>query len=327
MQEKPTQNPLEIPGEPEDDGSVLEGLLKEYFDPAVERMRQEAVESEAESESEIEPEVEAEAETEKEPKAEEPEPEKKPEKKYRYQGKEYTLAELEAAGLLDKVLVSAEQMPHFQRLYEEKMKELAELSARLPKEEPTAQPIGPTPQMIEATYRPVVSKAVEDGWIESDLAEAFPRFVSAALYHLQRLDETRQWLNYLLVKEAEREKVVSRERVVEKLDALCDSISAKGDVYAALSDKEIRRGFYDYLAELDAPVSNLSEEFIKRQWIAYNHDALVEAAIQKAAAKTRVEEMSRKRAAGDGVSAPGHAKQTPKSIDEQLLESFLEGHF
>jgi hypothetical protein len=97
-------------------------------------------------------------------------------KTYNIDGQSYTVAELEASGLLERVVQTARQMPVVQRRYAELLKEQqAAAQQAAPAEVPVI-----TNLQIAQVYDQVAVAIINDlisngGLIEEDLAEAYPR--------------------------------------------------------------------------------------------------------------------------------------------------------
>jgi hypothetical protein len=249
-------------------------------------------------------------------------------KTYEYRGKQYTVEQLVDLGVLEDALQTARQFPTIQGKYQQLLEQTklggapADGSGQQP-----AQPAQVTAEQILTAYAPVMEQSAKAGYIEKEAYEAFPRLVSALMYHRDLLYDVRQAVTSLMQNAVQAEGVSKRSAFLNFLDSTCDKVAGEGEHFALIKDQKVRKGFYEYLTSLDTPVSAVNDEFIRRQWVAYNSEAVLEAARSNATTKKAADEEARRNAAGEGggVRPAGPGKVAAKTQDATLLDSFLEG--
>jgi hypothetical protein len=255
----------------------------------------------------------------------------KPEfKTYEYRGKQYTIEQLVELGMLEDVLQTARQFPTIQTKYQQLLEERR--LAPQPGPGQPAQPQGqPQPQRVTAeqvlaAYTPVMEAVANEGYIEKEAVEAFPRLCSALMQHRDLLYDVRQAVAMIMQHGIQRQEVDTRTSFLNYLDGLCEKVGGQGDHYAPIKDADIRKGFYEYLATLSIPANEVSEDFVKRQWVAYNHEAMLEAAKTSAIDLKAKDVKNRRNAAGEGGGPrPAAPAKADKTNDNVLIDSFLDG--
>lgn len=175
----------------------------------------------------------------------------------------------------------ARQVAHFQKLYEEKVKELEELKAKAPPVEPVAAvqaPKPPTPEEIRRHYEPEVERVVEQGYMSREFVDDYPNDVAQLLYHrdilynaVKKVEELSQWAS----------NTVGQQRntaAESNLNSLMDKVAEKGVHFQPLKDLEVRKAFRGYLDQVN-PMCNADnvEEVISQQYLAFNHQAVLAA--------------------------------------------------
>ena len=278
------------------------------------------------------------AEGEPKPEAAKPEPDAQPEvtapavdpavKTYEYNGRQYTASQLIELGVLDDVLQTARQFPTIQKKYQtllEKEKGVAEPGAPGSQTVP-AQAEAPTGEAIHRAYQPEVQRMVQSGYIEPEAYEAFPLLTTSLMYHRDMIYDMHRAMQVLVQREITRgegdEKTVFRNY----LDGLCGKVAGQGDHFKLLADDSIKQDFYKYLGTLRIPAKEVDEAFVRRQWAAFNSEAMLEAASSAASGATKEAADRKRRAKGEGGAPRGAAPSAaPKGSDIELIDSFLVG--
>jgi hypothetical protein len=279
------------------------------------------------------PKVEGEPKTE----AAKPEPEAKPAgtepvadpavKTYEYNGRQYTANQLIELGVLDDVLQTARQFPTIQKKYQtllEKEKGVAEPGA--PGSQTVEAPAAPTGEAIHRAYLPEVQRMVQAGYVEPEAYEAFPLLTTSLMYHRDMLYDMHRAMQVLVQREVDRGKGDEKSQFLNYLDGLCGKVSGQGEHFKLLADDSIKQDFYKYLGTLRIPASEVDEAFVRRQWAAFNSEAMLEAASSAASGATKEAADRKRRAKGEG-GAPRGSTPAParKGSDTELIDSFLEG--
>ena len=260
----------------------------------------------------------------------EPEPKVAPEpgaadalpKTWEYRGKQYTLDQMVELGILDDVVQTARQFPTIQTKYQSLLEEKTTPQAAAPGE---PAPAAPTGDQILQAYTPVMQDMAANGYIEPEAYEVFPKLVSALMFHRDLLYDVRNTVVSMMQNENARSEVSQRESALNHVGGLCDKVSGEGEHFTILKDDKVRRGFYEYLGTLNVPIKQVDENFIRKQWVAYNADPMLEA-VRLAASGQRVADVKTRRDAkgeGGGVR-PASAKPAPKGTDAELIDSFLD---
>lgn len=294
-----------------------------------------AVESEEVTEDEKPAEKAAEAET----------PPEKP-KTYKFAGKEYTPDDLvkeysDPEKILD-LLTAREQYKHLNKKHAEVMEEYkaAKLKGEVVeaiKQTIPQQPIGvpADPKQVVAQARqalqPVVQSWVQNGIVEQDTLDAVPDIVAILAY--QQLEYNRKVAEVDKIYNEQIRPVIEyagtvksvgyQQNVVNALENTINRVQSRGGVYGNLSDLDTKAGFVQYLAELNPEVdilfSDKADEFLARQFIAYNSEQLLSMysqANQQSVPRGR----DTSRATGEGSGArPGRASEANADIKKVLF--------
>jgi hypothetical protein len=254
-------------------------------------------------------------------------------KKYRVLGKEYSVAELEAAGLLDKLdtmATQAEQVAHYQRLFERERQAREELDRQAREQRPAApaaEDQGVPTEQLMALYSPSIKAAVDAGVIEPDVATAYPKTAARLFYLSDLVSRQGKVLAQVLGSLNQVYQGGRGQQVRAALDQMTDGVSKKGPMFEPLADPNTRQEFYAWLGEkVNPPASMLSEEFLARMWAAYKHTDWIGVAEAAAQAQRAGEEEKRRQAQGEGGGSrpPASPEKTKKEKDlEEMSEGFL----
>jgi hypothetical protein len=241
-----------------------------------------------------------------------------------FDGKKYTAEELRA------LKTTAEKYPHLQERYNAALEENKAVGKR---PEPPAAPKPITNLEIAQKFDPIafamLPELVKENLVESDMAELYPRTLGTMIGQLrwiaEMLTDARTAISILIPHVSE---IVTRERgelVADRFTGLLDKLQGSAKEYEILKDEKVRLGFVEYLRELDPEgkraFGEKGEEFLKRQWFAYNHEAILEAGT---AGKGEPVHTDKRLVAGDGSSGrPPAAPRGEKSPMDKMIDSRL----
>ncbi len=281
------------------------------------------------------PKEEPKPEGEGKPEGGEPKPEVTPEgdgkvitpvaKTYEYRGKQYTLDQMAELGILDDVIQTARQFPVIQSKYQQILERGVPQTADQTRQE---APRGPSAEQIVSAYAPVAEKLAIEGHIEKEAYEAFPRLVSGALFLRDLVFDLRQTVAIMVQREVERDGTSQKTTFLNMVDNTSDRIAAQGGHFELLKDPEVRKGFYGYLATLNIPANEVDEACIKRQWIAYNSEPILEAIHQTVNDRKVQSEKVKRNATGEGGGPrPTPPAKVQKTATVEHIDSLLEGSF
>jgi hypothetical protein len=250
-------------------------------------------------------------------------------KKWKVLGKEYTLEELEKAGLLDQLdtkFTQAEQVAHFQQLYERERQE-REQAARAATT-PQQGDEGPSSEQLITFYKPSIDAAVKAGVIEEDVATAYP-LTTARLFYLSDLQsEQGKKIAQLIAWASNLARGGQTHQVTSFIKSLTDTVAKEGGPFAPLAQETEAQAFWQWLGNnVNPPVSMLNEDFVKRMWAAYKHQDWIGVAEAAAAAQKAGEEEKRRNAQGEGRGVRPPASEPSKHDRDmaEMSEGYLPG--
>ena len=245
-------------------------------------------------------------------------------KTYEYKGKQYTLDQMVELGVLEDALQTARQFPTIQTKYQSLLEEKATTPAPQPGQQ-APQPTGPSGDQILQAYAPVVQEMANQGYIEPEVFEVFPKLATALMFHRDLLYDVRNAVAAMVQTENARAEVTQKDSALNYVGGLCDKVAEGGEHFTILKDGEVRKGFYQYLGSLNVPIKQVDEDFIRRQWVAYNSDPMLEAVRLAASGRKEADVRNRRNAKGEGGGVrPGGQKPAAVSADQDLIKSFLE---
>lgn len=198
-------------------------------------------------------------------------------KTYEVGGKHYTKDELEAAGLLDTVIQTAQQFPALQKKYTEVLKKKL------------------TDVQIAHAYDPIADNIIKDlvanHLLDEDLAEAWPRSVKTFVGQLrlafdllfQMREQLQGVTDYLNANKEKAESQIIDRDFNKQLDSL---LAKDAKLYAGLKDQKIRNDFRNFLvdelhASLEQTIGEKAQAFLAKQWVAFNSQTIMDAAKQE----------------------------------------------
>lgn len=207
-----------------------------------------------------------------------------------------------------------------QRQVLQRLNEQLERMAQSPAEEPP-QPEPITPEQLQQQYQPRIQQYVEAGWLDEDFVSLYPR-QAALMVHMwdmgtqmqQGVQQTQQFTEQ---EQARR----TREQAEQQIDTAINEVAARGEVFGALTDAEVRDGFKEFLVnEVNPRLSQVNADFLARQFYAYNHQLIFDLAKQQGGQGGQPEATPAQLAAQEGGGPRGapSAPQQPEFMD--LLE-------
>lgn len=267
-------------------------------------------------------------------------------KTYKFAGKEYSGEDIvkeyaDPEKIMD-LLTAREQYRNLNKKHQEVVEEYKAaklkgevvdvLKEALPRV-PQGPPADPKQVVAQArrTLQPIVDGWVHNGIVDQDTVDAIPDVVAVLAYQQAEFMRKAQEIDAIYERQikpvlayAEQMKGIGHQQgVVSALDASINRVTNSGGVYAGLADPEVKAQYVQYLAELnpetDVIFSDRADEFIARQFLAFQGDKLM-AMFGNAnqAANTRTADASRASGAGS-APRPGRVEDTNSDIKRVLF--------
>lgn len=253
---------------------------------------------------------------------------------YKVNGVEYTKEQLLESGMLPNLVTTYEQHGHLQKLHLENLRELEEA-----KKNPVPATRQATPEQVwvavKQQFAPLVKQAIdrdsESGEIEADVVELYPETINTLytriLYQEARIEDLRDavWQLQQATKNVTQREV--RAQIEGKIGKELDVLAKTHAAYGLLDDQDTRGGFVDYLfSELNPSEEQVTgaraQEFLAKQWFAYNAEAL-----QAANEGPPTKKVSNANASGESPAArPGNYEGEEESHLDQLVGARLPVH-
>jgi len=240
-------------------------------------------------------------------------------KTYIVDGRKYTAEELEASGLLDRVVATAGQFKVVQEKYTGLLEKQATTPAVAPQPEP--KPVITAPQILNA-MAPTVKFAVDSGFVEADAAEAYPNLVANLAYGQGRIQQLEEQVAHL-INWCKGEKFRREQGAVENtLDKGIETVaSLPQPIYESLKKPEVREAFKKYIVdEVNPTVDKLTVDSMKRYWLAFNAENVEKFFVKEAEKPKRKDN---RQAAGEmrgGARSGNPAPDEPKSLLDQMTD-------
>jgi hypothetical protein len=196
---------------------------------------------------------------------------------FEYGGKKYTLDQMVKDGVLKNVLATAGQFPDLQEKYKREQASREALERALVSRPEAQQSQAPAPAaqvkvsqaQIEAHYKDRIAKSVQEGFLDPDFAEAFPKFSAQSMLHMDLLTDVRNAVAVLVADAAERGRTHVFSEAVNTMRSRMDKVADSNPAYAGLKNEAERAGFENHLAQFAIPIDNVTEKFLAQQWVAY----------------------------------------------------------
>jgi hypothetical protein len=249
-------------------------------------------------------------------------------------GKKATALELEAAGLLDRLLTRDHQELHHVKLYQGLKKEFDALKEGLeqPQQDQQQPQIAPeqVAAMLEGHYGPQLKEMAEQGAFEKDFLHVYPkvaahmehRFQSGGRALMQLVQQVHELTEYVGMKREEDETTTARVSVESKMDSLVEELPA-------LADQEIRGRFVQWAIDENNPLTNrmatkdereLTAQDLRGAFAAYV--AITGDGLQVKSPPKQQQRQQRARMAAGGGSGSGGGGSTPQGTTTNEFEDF-----
>jgi hypothetical protein len=247
------------------------------------------------------------------------------EQKIKYRGREYTLAELAAKPeVVEAMAQSAEQLPHLQQKYLDALERQRNApSAHQPAQAAQGQPGAISPQRILQEFLPEAQAMEAAGFFDPGFVETQPLLAAQLTGYRKVLENVAAGVAQYQSDRAQGQQFQQVSQIAQSLDRGLDSLPAIGPQFEAIKNPEVRAAFRDYLINVVNPESSKitgekGQEFLARQFFAFQYEAINNANQQQAAAVQNSRNIARSRAAGEAGSArPAAVAEDPwlKELD------------
>ena len=244
-------------------------------------------------------------------------------------GRRYTREELK------KALTTREQFPHLQQRYLELKR------AQEARDAQAQQPQGQADQMrrqippaqlqaqIRASFDPQVQQAVQDGFIEPDLAELYPNAVANLMMQRDSLVAVGSLVQAMQQKIAQYEQSIVSERVVTDIKSNLTALAGTHPALAPLRDAGVRDQFFGFIRTLDPRMDQLGDpEYLTGAWAAFKKGDFLNGAqtlAQGQGAAQAARATQRRRAVADALPGSRPAAGPPQAtspLDEMVNDFF-----
>lgn len=177
--------------------------------------------------------------------------------RFSYNGNFYTLEELAQQGLLTEALQKASQF------------DTQKASAAAPVEAPQPTPTPLSAKELHRQMSPMVEELVTQGFIEADLPELYPQMTASMVSLYQQVGALRQAMQSIVQFYGQQQQQSQTQQVTSMLDNAIAATMQRGGLYQSLTDDTTQEGFRKYLWDLNPMVSQLTPEFVARQYVSY----------------------------------------------------------
>jgi hypothetical protein len=260
--------------------------------------------------------------------------------------REFKLGELEE--LIRNADTWRNQLPHFQKLYEEERKRAEMLAAQLvagqpqeakqgaemqqesgePQQQHDERSAVATPEELVKRYTPAIERLVQDGWISEALAEEHPELV--AEYLRFRDQELRPLYTFLqqtvmpaisLVQMWARDKQSKAiEETSQKLASIIEELAKEPD-FAPLAEEKTAVDFVQHLVSQGQLDRLTDPDWVKAEWVRKNWQLYREGALERFKSSTQNARRERASASANRQGV-GHSRapQAEANWFDDLLE-------
>jgi hypothetical protein len=203
--------------------------------------------------------------------------------------KEYSVEEVQKdPSLVQKLATSAAQFSFAQKKENELLERLKTLEERVKPVETKPQAAGPpalTPEFVRTAMQPAVDNAIKTGWIPEDekwLAESCPTVLAEVMRGLFRIGHLEKAVGGMANRGVQMDQNAMVEQAITGLETNLDNLAKSAPEFGALSDKEVREGFVEFLRDdVNPQLSAITPQFLARQYYAYCKESIEEAHRQK----------------------------------------------
>lgn len=218
------------------------------------------------------------------------------------------------------------QFPHLQNLYTQAKAQL--------ESKPQQAPAPPDPRQIlsniRASFDGEVAKAVEQGFVEEDLATLYPNFMASAMLMRDSLTAVQQ----VVRQQGDKIQWYESQNQVRELRSSIDNnmmaLAGEHEAFRPLGDPSEREGFFQFLAGTNADVNLVlqNRDYLISQWVAYKRNDYLggfDKLKQQTAAATTARTQARRAAQGAPItgSRPSAAPTAPATALDEMVEDFF----
>lgn len=250
---------------------------------------------------------------------------KAPVQKWKVKGEELTLDEIARRGLMDSLITQAEQYPYLNKKHQELLEGLAEKVASKPPAASVqaAQP-RVSPEQILTHYLPRVRQLAEEGYIESDLVEAYPNLMASLSYFRDIVEMLEVQVQKQAAWIQNRDGLLQAQQVEGMLLSAVDAVAAnEGKIFELLKNQEVRSRFIHWIkTQVDPKVGDLVPEKMKNYWLAFNGEYLLEMLKEKERQPQNPKPNIKSDGGSSQIGAPDPVPEK-KSMLDRLSESRL----
>ena len=244
-------------------------------------------------------------------------------------GKQFTREQLKAA------LTTREQFSHLQSKYLElkRDKEARDAASQQPQGQADALRRAYTPQQMQAQIRASfdsqVQQAVQEGFIEADLAELYPNAMANLMMQRDSLVAVGSMVQQINDKIAQYERQIIGERVVNDIKNNLAALAGTHPALAPLSSPDVREQFFGFIRQLDPRMDQLGDtEYLTGAWAAFKKGDFLNGAQNlqaNADAAKAARTAQRRRAVADALpgSRPAAGPALPQTPLDQMVDDFF----
>jgi hypothetical protein len=199
--------------------------------------------------------------------------------------KEYSIEEVQKdPSLVQKLATSAAQFSFAQKKENELLERLKTLEERVKPVETKPQTPSPpklTPEFVRTAMKPAIDNAIKTGWIPEDeqwLAESCPTVLAEMMRGLFRISQIEKVVGGMANRGNQADQNAMVEQAISGLETNLDNLAKSAPEFSALSDKEVREGFVEFLRDdVNPQLAAITPQFLARQYYAYCKESIAEA--------------------------------------------------
>jgi hypothetical protein len=211
-------------------------------------------------------------------------------------------------------------------LQQEVLRRLNEQLQRMAEPPPQEQPPPPqvTPDQLYRQYQDRIQQYTEAGWLDEDFVALYPKQAALMVHMWDMGTGLQQGVQQTQAFTHAEETRRARESASKQLDDAIAAVAARGEVFGALGTDEVKQGFREFVIDLNPHMSQITPDFLARQFYAYNSQLIYDLAKQQSPSPTAQPDgptaAQLARQEGAGTRAAPSATQAPEFAD------LLEGH-
>jgi hypothetical protein len=216
--------------------------------------------------------------------------------------------------------------PDSEALQQEVLRRLNEQLQRMaePAPQEPAPPPQVTPDQLYRQYQDRIQQYTEAGWLDEDFVALYPKQAALMVHMWDMGTGLQQGVQQTQAFTQAEETRRAQESASKQLDDAIAAVAARGEVFGALGTDEVRQGFREFLIDLNPHMSQITPDFLARQFYAYNSQLIYDLAKQQSQNPS---------VQPDGPSAAQLARQegagtraAPTTAQVPEFADLLEGH-